>query len=99
MPESIPERAELLTAVVRVPDYVVARSFADETVVLNLNTSQYHSLNGTGGRMLEVLGETPSVPDAAARLKDEFDAPTERIQEDLADFCRSLIERDLLILA
>lgn len=80
----------------RVPDHVVFRQFAQETVVLNLHTGRYHSLNPTGGRMLEVLAETDSVGAAAAQLKTEFPEATDVIERDLWTFCLALSSRRLI---
>ena len=38
------------TEAVHVPDHVVLREFDTETVVLDLDTGTYHSVNATGGR-------------------------------------------------
>jgi len=52
----------------RVPNNVVYRTFAYETVVLNLNTGKYHGLNRTAGRMLESLDRSPTVGEAVELL-------------------------------
>jgi hypothetical protein len=80
----------------RLPQHVVHRQFAEETVVLNLKTGYYHGLNATGGRMLEVLGESETVGAAARSLADEYAQPISLIEEDLSAFCAALVERDLL---
>src|SRR4051794_41962271 len=41
-----------------VPEHVVFRTFEAETLLLNLESGQYHGLNATGGRMLGLLKET-----------------------------------------
>jgi hypothetical protein len=82
---------EVLAAAIRVPPHVVLRPFDEETVVLNLDTGKYHSLNPVGGRFLHVLGEAPSVRDALIRLQREFpnQDPTV-VQADVLQFCESL---------
>lgn len=85
-----------LTARVRVPEHVVHRGFAAETVVLNLQTGKYHGLNPTAGRMLEVLESENSVGEAAARIASEYGQPTEQIENDLLALCADLAERDLI---
>jgi hypothetical protein len=85
-----------LDARITVPQHVVFRSFVKETVVLNLDSGRYHGLNPTGGRMLEVLRETPEVREAAARLAAEYEVPAEEIQQDLLDFCDELLSRGLI---
>jgi Coenzyme PQQ synthesis protein D (PqqD) len=86
----------LLRASVRVPQNVVYRSFAQETVVLNLETGTYHGLNHTAGRMLEVLEQKPTVALAARSLADEFQRPLSEIEADLGRFCEQLVTRGLL---
>ena len=81
---------------VRVPEHVVYRSFDAETVLLNLQTGQYHGLNATGGRMLEVLGETGDQQGAAERLAVEYGVPVVQIAADLDEFCRQLADRGLI---
>jgi Coenzyme PQQ synthesis protein D (PqqD) len=84
-------------ATVRVPEHVVYRSFEAETLLLNLDTGQYHGLNPTGGRMLELLKETDgSVREATERLAGEVEMAPEEIADDLASFCADLAERGLI---
>jgi hypothetical protein len=82
---------------VRVPDHVVSRSFAAETVILNLETGKYHGLNTTGGRMLQVLQHSGTVRASAPALAEEFGQPEERIVNDLSARCADLAERGLLV--
>jgi hypothetical protein len=79
-----------------IPQHVVHRTFPTETVLLNLNTGQYHGLNPTAGRMFEVLGEDGDVEQAILRLAREFEQPPEIVTSDLRDLCAGLIERGLL---
>jgi hypothetical protein len=83
-------------ATIRLSDNVVYRSFGAETVLLNLDTGQYHGLRGSGGRMLEVLSETPDIDEAAGRIAAEFDHPLDDVRRDLIGLCESLAARSLL---
>ena len=91
------EAPDLLAARARVPSGVVYRNFANETVVLNLDTGLYHGLNPTAGRMLETIERVPSVGDAAAALAEEYERPLPEVQRDLCKLCEALVERSLLI--
>ena len=88
--------ASVLPRHAALPAHVVHRQFAEETVILNLKTGYYHGLNVTGGRMLDVLGASATVADAAKQLADEYGQPIAVIEEDLTAFCLALVERDLL---
>ena len=81
---------------VRVPEHVVYRSFAAETVVLNLETGRYHGLNGTAGRMFETLDGAASLDQAAATLSDDLGVSRERLDGELREFCAQLAERGLV---
>lgn len=88
----------LLASRVRVPgDDVVYRSFDQETVVLSLAEGRYHTVNETGGRMLETLAQVGSVSNAAALLAEEYGRELSEIEGDLVEFCQLLVERGLLI--
>lgn len=89
--------SEPATAVtVRIPQHVVHRAFASETVVLNLATGKYYGVNPTGGRMLQILEHTPNIQDAAALLAEEFAVPLDQITHDLTQFCDELVKQGLL---
>jgi hypothetical protein len=91
-----PVDAKLTTAVLAVPEHVVYRDFASETVLLNIRTGQYHGLNPVAGRMLETLDRVGRFEAAAELLANEFQESTERIASDLAQLCERLLERGLL---
>ena len=96
MNADVADMSSVLSQRARLPQHVVHRQFAEETVVLNLKTGYYHGLNVTGGRMLEVLGESATVGAAAKELAAEYEQPVSLIEQDLGDFCVALVERDLL---
>ncbi len=91
-----PTTSELLTACVRLPQHVVRRSFVAETVVLNLNTGQYHGLNPTAGRMLQALERAPTVAATVGELAEEYGVEQEQIERDLLALIHGLLERGLI---
>ena len=88
--------ADILEARARVPGHVVHRSFAHETVILNLKTGKYHGLNPTAGAMLTQLERDATVAEAATRLAARYERPVEEIAQDLCDLCLDLLERGLI---
>jgi hypothetical protein len=91
--------SDILESAFELPQNVVYREFAHETVMLNLDTGKYHGINPTAARMLEVLQRSPSGHLAAATLAETFGQPVERIEHDLAALCNRLLERGLLAIA
>jgi hypothetical protein len=81
---------------VRVPEHVVYRDFAEQTVALNLETGRYHGLNETAAKMLDALRAAPTVAAATERLAREWDVSAEVLLADLLELCEGLESRGLL---
>lgn len=79
-----------------VPRRVVYRRLVTETVLLNIETGLYHGMDDVGSRFFRALQESESVRAAVDVLVEEFDAPEERIREDMLGYCSDLLERGLL---
>jgi hypothetical protein len=85
-----------VTARHRLPDHVVVRSLVLETVVLNLRTGQYHGLNPTAGRVLEMLGSGLTVAQISERLASEARHPLDEVTRAVCKTCAALLARGLL---
>lgn len=97
MPEGTQDdHLDLLSASVRVPQHVVHRGFAAETVVLNLNTGRYHGLNPIAGRMLEALEQLGGIGETAEQIAAEYEQPLGTVQRDLCALCADLHQRGLI---
>lgn len=91
-----PKTTALLTSRIRVPQHVAYRSFPSETVVLNLQTGQYHGLNATAGSMLEALERASCVRDAAVVVAGEYARPQTMVEQDMRELCDGLLARGLV---
>lgn len=80
----------------RIPQHVVYRSLATETVMLNVQTGKYYGLNHTAGRMLDALEAQPNIDAVVAVLADELDAPPETLRADFLRLCLDLADKGLL---
>lgn len=87
---SINHWSELSGRRATVPEHVVFRALAEETIVLNVQTGRYHGLDVIGGRFFTVLQERATVGEALDVLVEEYGEPVERIRTDLAGFCDTL---------
>jgi hypothetical protein len=81
----------------KIPEHVVFRSFPAETVVLNLETGQYHGLNPTAGKMLDALAESGRIDVAAETIAEAYTAPLAQVRTDLERLVAEMLERGLLI--
>ena len=96
MPTHEASGRDLLDAVVVVPEHVIFRSFALETVALNLRTGQFHGLNVTAGRMVELVQRSARPRDAVASLAAEYHVGEAQIARDLAGLLALLRDRGLI---
>jgi Coenzyme PQQ synthesis protein D (PqqD) len=95
-PDTKSTTSSLSTSRITVPQHVVYRSFPSETVVLNLETGQYHGLNATAGRMLEALERALCLRDAAVAVAGKYEQPQEVVEQDLCELCDLLLARGLI---
>lgn len=91
-----PSAEELLASRARLPQHVVHRAFVAETIILNLSTGQYHGLNPTAGRMLEAVDSSPTVAATVPVLAAEYEVDAARIEADLVELLRGLLDRGLI---
>ena len=87
---------DLLDAAVLFPEHVMFRSFAQETVALNLRTGRFHGLNDTAGRMVQLVQRCRSPREAVAPLASEYGVGPEEIARDLERLLALLLERELI---
>lgn len=69
--------------------HVLAQDSGGEAVLLDLAGERYFGLNKVGTRIWQLLEHTSSLSEVCRVLCSEFDAPPERIEEDL----RALIDQ------
>jgi hypothetical protein len=89
-------RKEMVAVRVTVPEQVLFRDLAGEAVLLELASGRYYGLNETGTRMWSLLAEHGRIEKALEDLLQEYDAPPERLREELLLFIDTLASRRLL---
>jgi hypothetical protein len=87
------------TTVVEPSTQVTFQQIGDETVLLDLQTEQYFSLDGIGARIWGWIAEGVGIAEIEARLIDGYDAPAATIRADLAGLIEQLAEAGLVRLA
>ena len=81
---------------IRVPDRVVFREMAQETVLLDIDTGRYHGVDRIGARFFEVMRSGVPLARAASTLADEYRQPIGRIEQDLTAFSETLLALELI---
>ena len=81
---------------ITVPDGVLVRELAGDSVLLNLKSESYFGLDEVGTRMWAALTVSPSISVAFDTLLAEYDVEPERLRADLQNFTQKLVELGLL---
>ena len=75
---------------------VASVGHGDKVVLLDLRSEQYYSLDDVGAKIWQLMADTPSSEEIAAKLAEAYDAPADTIREDVNLFVSGLV-RDRLI--
>ncbi|MGB7189197.1 MAG: PqqD family protein [Acidobacteriaceae bacterium] len=73
-----------------IPKTVLSRTVGTETILLNLETSTYHSLNAVGGRFWALLAGDGDFQRALTVMRGEYAVEGARLETDLRDLCAEL---------
>lgn len=77
-------------------DEIVSKVLDGEAIMINLAKGIYYSLDGTGGRIWELLEDGRSADEIAAVIASEFDVMGERAQVDVNCILRELQAEGIL---
>ena len=88
--------AALRGASVRLPETVVFREMAAETVMLDLRTGRYHHLEPRSGQLLQALTQAGAPALAARRFAARTGQAVAAVEAELYALCATLAERGLL---
>lgn len=83
-------------AIVEAATGQVSADLAGETLILDLRTGGYFSLQGVGARLWQLLRQPKTVSELESALLAEFDVPVARCQEDLDILLQGLSDRGLV---
>lgn len=78
-------------------EHTAWRRVEKESIILDLNTSVYYSLNETGAFIWERIGAGDTAAQVAAGLAAEFDVKADAAERDVAELIGKLHDEKLLI--
>ena len=81
----------------RIPEQVLTSKVGDETVLLNLQTGMYYSLDTVGTRFIEELQRTGELNQVHHALLEQFDVSTAKLEADLLKLSQDMLTRGLLV--
>lgn len=96
VPAPIIDQAMCDRTVLRSSPDVQGRSMDGETVLLDLSSGRYYTLNRVGSVIWEQCTGDKTISDIQAVLSDRFDVAPERALDDLVTLVNELIQEGLL---
>ena len=87
------------TSIVEVPDHVLTRRAAGETVLMSLESEMYFSLDGPGSRLWELIEAGATFGSAMDTLLEEYEVDRPQLEGDMADLVNELSSNGLVVIA
>jgi len=85
-----------LDTTVKISPNVLLQEVDDETILLDIESEEYFSLNEIGRVFYELLQEHKNLAEVLQELQNYFDAPKEQLEQDLFAFVKALDEKKLI---
>jgi hypothetical protein len=76
--------------------HILKQEAAGTVVLLDMNDGRYFALDGVGGRVWDLCDGSRTLSEIAAVIGEEYDAPMETIERDLAELISDLTHEDLV---
>lgn len=77
---------------------ILTQYIADETVLLDLKTEKYFSLDEVGTHIWQLLQEQKKLQKILSNMLKEYDVEEKQLQDDLLAFLEQLLEAGLITL-
>ena len=87
------------TDTISIPSQVMARQLGEETVILDLSSGSYFSLDDVGARAWELLTEGKDFDAIAQHMLSEYEVGLEALTQDLTDLFAALGKEGLVSFA
>lgn len=81
-----------------VPSQVMTREMGDETVILDLASGTYFSLNPIGTRFWQLVREGRTLAQMCDVMQDEYEVARDQLEADLQRLANELVGRGLLVI-
>jgi len=81
-----------------VPAHVLARRAADETVLLDVETEAYFTLDHVGTRVFDLVRVGSSFGDLIDTIETEYDVPRADLIRDVSSLLSAMCDRGLLVI-
>jgi sensor histidine kinase YesM len=85
-----------LQGTVKISENIIWREVSDEAVLLNVDTSNYYTLNTIGTEVWKMLCDKKKIEDVVSAMNKKYDEPEEKIARDVRSLLKELQEEKLI---
>jgi hypothetical protein len=78
-------------------DDVIIKDIDNESVLLNLKSGDYFTVNATGSAILESLNGSRNIAEIAKKISMEFKVDYKQVVHDAVDFLGTLYKNKLIV--
>ena len=82
-------------ATYKIKPQALLQEVGDETVILNLDSGEYFTLDSVGTRMIRLFQEEPDPEAVAAKITEEYDVAFDQAYSDLNNLLEEMREHGL----
>ncbi len=81
---------------ITIPETLLLQKVDEETILLDINTQEYFSLNELGGIIWELLSKNNNLKEVKDELLVTYDINEKQIIDDILNFISALIKKGLI---
>ena len=81
---------------VRISDKAIVQEVSGETVILDLNSEQYFSLDSVATRIWKLLQQTKDLDEVFRLMLNEYEVDEQQLNDDLESLIDALLEEGLI---
>ena len=79
------------------PANVAARRVGEETVILDLESGNYFSLDDIGTRIWELLSQGSSLAEVCTAVLEEYEVDRAQLEQDITALTQELLDQGLIL--
>ena len=86
----------LRTSGIIIPEEIVIQKVENESVIINLLTEEYYSLDEISTHIWDAITSAPSVQEATEKLSSEFEVDQDQLEQDVFRLIQELEDFGLI---
>lgn len=82
---------------VTIPDTLFLQSVDDDTILLDINTQEYFSLNKVGTTIWDIMSKVNNLKEVKKEILKMYEVDEKQVESDILSFVEALDEKKLIL--